>query len=1361
MQKKTKNVATASALAGFDWASLRSGLLGSIAQASLADYSGMWSHGVAEEAFMGCFTRLAAACFEDASLAKDKQLRGTAALLLVAAAGRCPAIGSSAAVAAMTRVQRLDHAAVALVAGLGAVSADPGSCLPGGQADAGALRSARDSVTSLVRELLVEVGRLAAGSSRDTAGSRHLASFLSELSDTLPLAVLQNLSALHRHLDGDAYALRSAVVSALASLLGRLFTPAAMQEAEAAAAGALGAPDGEEGGGTKNLQTARARDTLLDILVTRVMDKHALARAACLRSWGTVVASGSLPMARWGQVTALAADRLQDTSSLARRAALQLLGLCLEHNPFAGTLRAGTFEAFARAEGAWLAEHTGGDTRLKVHKLIGSVMGGDTANQVCPPPKEGDAQAQAEADAAAAAASGGGGGDAQEGGSDAISAEAAQHLKQLQFAAWALRCVQALELALPRVTALLRSRTTSDVTEGMKLLVKARAFGLAGSHTALQALLTLVWSDERAISDTVITSFVHLYLSVDAAAAADAGKAAAATAEEHDDSDEEESGSAGLGRQGKITGLDGGKRVPAAPAVAARNLVALAQGASAGVAASLEAILSTLAKQGDISAVLCDALWDIVGRGAMALSAGEAPSSPAAAAGRTAMALLQMMVHALPDIVNTETGITRLRFVLKRPREAARFDYHMARAACMAATGGCTVLSGTPGTPAAIAAAEDLNVGITRSGGARGVAAEQVARSGGVQGLLQSIIGLLTGQWDGGAVEDAAWYGAAEAGIAALFVLSPRPEQVVAGVLHTMLLTAFPGGEEGEAPAEALAGTNVGAWSGEALAAAAAQGLVPAAVLSRLFFVAGQAALKLLVYSEAMAKAVKRIRGGVSDKLVRAAVAAKANKRKKRLSRRLSRGSVGSAGAAEEEHKGGQGGSQEASGGGAARDGIEEQLGGGGVTADAEEEAVAALADVGIVQDGLLALVGPLLERVIGNAGGCFGNTATGGGEDGAGPTEASNPPTAPLARASVLSLCKFMAVSRSYCEAQLPLLFTVLERSGDAAIKCSVVVALGDLTVRFPNLLEPWNDRLYLRLRDSDVRVRRNALSVLSHLILNDMIKVRGTMAEIAALLQDKERTISSSARVFFLELSKRTNNPVYNLLPDTLSGLWVHPAVSPAAFRDIMRFLLSCVTKDKHIEGLLDKLAHRFEIGDDEQVWRATSYCLGQLAPQLTEKGIRKLIESFRCYKRCLCDAPVAEHFGTLVAAAGKLAEKKGGEMSAVVEEWRAAVAGAAAGASEDGDVAKRAAAAKGTKAARDAAAEAAAAAEASVIASIAQRKEAAEGAATEKAAAAKAARSAAAAKRRAAAAAKKQQAAKAAGGSDSDSDSDISEY
>ena len=57
-----------------------------------------------------------------------------------------------------------------------------------------------------------------------------------------------------------------------------------------------------------------------------------------------------------------------------------------------------------------------------------------------------------------------------------------------------------------------------------------------------------------------------------------------------------------------------------------------------------------------------------------------------------------------------------------------------------------------------------------------------------------------------------------------------------------------------------------------------------------------------------------------------------------------------------------------------------------------------------------------------------------------------------------------------------------------EQAVRATIAVALGDLVVRHPNRLEPWTDRLYSQLRDSDVRVRKNMLMVLTHLILSGL---------------------------------------------------------------------------------------------------------------------------------------------------------------------------------------------------------------------------------------------------------------------------------
>lgn len=86
--------------------------------------------------------------------------------------------------------------------------------------------------------------------------------------------------------------------------------------------------------------------------------------------------------------------------------------------------------------------------------------------------------------------------------------------------------------------------------------------------------------------------------------------------------------------------------------------------------------------------------------------------------------------------------------------------------------------------------------------------------------------------------------------------------------------------------------------------------------------------------------------------------------------------------------------------------------------------------------------------------------------------------------------------------ESHLQLLFTVVENAPSEVVRSNCTLSLGDLAVRFPNLLEPWTENMYARLRDASVSVRKNAVLVLSHLILNDMMKV-GLLTSLLALFK------------------------------------------------------------------------------------------------------------------------------------------------------------------------------------------------------------------------------------------------------------------
>ena len=106
----------------------------------------------------------------------------------------------------------------------------------------------------------------------------------------------------------------------------------------------------------------------------------------------------------------------------------------------------------------------------------------------------------------------------------------------------------------------------------------------------------------------------------------------------------------------------------------------------------------------------------------------------------------------------------------------------------------------------------------------------------------------------------------------------------------------------------------------------------------------------------------------------------------------------------------------------------------------------------------------------------------------------------------AVLALCKLMATSGEFCEPNLRLLFTILKKDPSPQIRANIIIALGDLFFRFPNMLEPWSSHFFDRLTDHDLTVRKHTLMALTHLILNDMVKVRAQVSDIAMCLEDEE---------------------------------------------------------------------------------------------------------------------------------------------------------------------------------------------------------------------------------------------------------------
>ncbi|RLV99038.1 hypothetical protein DV515_00010182 [Chloebia gouldiae] len=278
---------------------------------------------------------------------------------------------------------------------------------------------------------------------------------------------------------------------------------------------------------------------------------------------------------------------------------------------------------------------------------------------------------------------------------------------------------------------------------------------------------------------------------------------------------------------------------------------------------------------------------------------------------------------------------------------------------------------------------------------------------------------------------------------------------------------------------------------------------------------------------------------------------------------------------------------------------MEEELGLVGATADdTEAELIRGICETELL-DGkhLLSAFVPLVLKICNNPG-LYSDSA--------------------LSAAAALTLGKLCMISSEFCDSHLRLLFTMMEKSTLPDVRSNLIIAAGDLAIRFPNQVEPWTSHLYARLRDPCPSVRQTAGLVMTHLILKDMVKVKGQVSEMATLLIDPEEAIG---------------NAVYNLLPDIISHLSdPNSGIEEESFHTIMRHLFSYITKDKQTESLVEKLCQRFRTARTERQYRDLSHCLALLP--VSERGLHKLQDNYDCFADKLQDPAVYNCFQTVLA-------------------------------------------------------------------------------------------------------------------------------
>ncbi|KAI0338960.1 hypothetical protein BDW22DRAFT_1401081 [Trametopsis cervina] len=455
------------------------------------------------------------------------------------------------------------------------------------------------------------------------------------------------------------------------------------------------------------------------------------------------------------------------------------------------------------------------------------------------------------------------------------------------------------------------------------------------------------------------------------------------------------------------------------------------------------------------------------------------------------------------------------------------------------------------------------------------------------------------------------WFAMAEQALNTVYALAERPDLFCDQLIKDLTARAF-GTKQADAPASKQDPENMDGdvemdldhpdgTQDNVDAAPADKNTGDAFVLAQLLFVVGHVAIKHIVFLELVERELKR------------------QKHERETAEKAAKG----------RNDGKQG-----------RDAGEELDQVAGNAEDEIGERVAAIRETELLfgEHSLLTMFGPMLVHICGN------------------PAKFKN---RTLRAAATLALSKFLCVSKSFCENHHDLLFRILKSSKDASIRSNIVIALGDVAVSFSTIIDENSNELYRGLSDTDIVVKKNTLMVLTHLILNGMIKVKGQLGEMAKCVEDPDQRIADLARLFFSELATK-DNAIYNNLPDVISHLSVGAhAVDEETFQSIMKFVFGFIEKEKQAENIVEKLCQRFRLTEDPRQWRDIAYCLS-LLPFKSERSVKKLIEGLQFYRDKLHEEEVYNRFQEILAKArtSKTQNKPDAELNefeAILEEHK----------------------------------------------------------------------------------------------------------
>ncbi|KAM6144586.1 condensin complex subunit 1 [Phoenicopterus ruber ruber] len=1136
-----KNKKNRTKTSGSLWEEEREPLLRLLTQLLQLDLHQLWGGLVVEEEFVSLMTGSCYRILENPSigLQKYRATREAVMHLLAAALIRYDHM-FSATLKITQMLQHFEHVAPVF-------------------AQAVSLWATEYGLKSLVGELLREIGQKCPQDlARDASGIKGYATFITELAEQIPALVLSNMSVLLRHLDGESYVMRNAILAAMAEVLVQVLNGDQLEEA-----------------------ARGTRDQFLNMLQAHICDVNGFVRSRVLQLFTRIVQCKALPLTQFQSVVSLAVGRLKDKAVVVVKNAIQLLAAFLSNNPFSCKLsctdlaeplkkevqklqkmrdrgrstaapaisseeeweamlpevRAATQQLFQPVqdgeEEVLEAEETVESTSEQITGLLRKLNYKSAARltqkALCrfqgKEPFSGPTEENNEATILGilkrlyiGSSPGENSEDSPCGNSslkteEVVSEEQPQTelVKQemlVQYLQDAYNFSVKITEALSLISKMMYENCVSVVQEAIEFFVTVSQFGVPQALLGVRRMLPLIWSKEPGIREAVLNAYRRLYLSP--------------------------SGDSERARAQSLV----------------HSLSLIMVDASLGTIQCLEEIISEFVQKDEIKPAVIQLLWERFTEKSQCSSLER----------RAAVMLLGMMARGKPEIIGSNLDVL---VTVGLPEKVCE-DYRLAQEVCNA-------ISKLASNPKPALGNNNAPFRLPQNHMLFGCLSETVSK--------------------GFAQPSGHWIPFMEVAITLIYQLAEGAEEICAHILQACSQQALEKLQEADGqkadPGVSPSRVSDGASS------------LPTFLLMHLVSLVGQVALQQVAYLEV----------SVSAELRRRRILREEEKTKKHSDSSMKKQKPQSTG-------------NETT--------MEEELGLVGASADdTEAELIRSICETELL-DGkhLFSAFVPLVLKICNNPG-LYSDSA--------------------LSAAAALTLGKVCMISSEFCDSHLRLLFTMMEKSALPGVRSNLIIAAGDLAIRFPNLVEPWTSHLYARLRDPCPSVRQTAGLVMTHLILKDMVKVKGQVSEMATLLIDPEEAIMGVAQNFFSELSNK-GNAIYNLLPDIISRLSdPNCGIEEESFHTIMRHLFSYITKDRQTESLVEKLCQRFRTARTERQYRDLSYCLTLLP--LSERGLHKLQDNFDCFADKLQDPDVYSCFQTVLARFRRAGGKP--ETKALAEE------------------------------------------------------------------------------------------------------------